>query len=60
MKTWIILDLGVALLEILGLPGSAFAKVILVLFIMAAQVGLATLGFYAIRTFEKWTVPVTS
>ena len=27
--------------------------------IMAVQVGLATLGFYAIRTFEKFTVPVT-
>ena len=59
VNTWIILDLGVALLEILGLPGTAFAKVVLVLLIMAAQVGLATLGFYAIRTFEKWTVPVT-
>ncbi|MDP9487604.1 MAG: cytosine permease, partial [Actinomycetota bacterium] len=34
-------------------------KVILVLVIMAIQVGLATLGFYAIRTFEKFTVPVT-
>ena len=27
--------------------------------IMAVQVGLATHGFYAIRTFEKFTVPVT-
>jgi purine-cytosine permease-like protein len=26
---------------------------------MAIQVGLATLGFYAIRTFEKYTVPIT-
>ncbi len=29
VNTWIILDLGVALLEILGLPGTAFAKVVL-------------------------------
>ena len=26
--------------------------------IMIIQVGIGTLGFYAIRTFEKWTVPV--
>src|SRR5215210_3082050 len=59
VNTWIILDLSVALLETLGLPGTAFAKVVLVLVIMGIQVGLATLGFYAIRTFEKYTVPVT-
>lgn len=59
VNTWIILDLSVALLERLGLPGTALAKIVLVLVIMAVQVGLATLGFYAIRTFEKFTVPVT-
>ncbi len=59
INTWIILDLGVALLKQLGLPETALVKIILVLFLMAIQVGLAVLGFYAIRTFEKWTVPVT-
>jgi nucleobase:cation symporter-1, NCS1 family len=59
VNTWIILDLTTALLERLGLPGTPLAKVILVLLIMAIQVGLATLGFYAIRTFEKYTVPIT-
>ncbi len=59
VNTWIILDLTAALLERIGLPGTALTKVILVLLIMAIQVGLATLGFYAIRTFEKFTVPVT-
>ncbi len=59
VNTWIILDLTAELLERVGLPGSALTKVILVLVIMAIQVGLATLGFYAIRTFEKFTVPVT-
>jgi nucleobase:cation symporter-1, NCS1 family len=59
VNTWIILDLTSALLERIGLPGTALAKVILVLVIMAIQVGLATLGFYAIRTFEKYTVPIT-
>ena len=59
VNTWIILDLTSELLERVGLPGTALAKVILVLVIMAIQVGLATLGFYAIRTFEKYTVPIT-
>jgi nucleobase:cation symporter-1, NCS1 family len=59
INTWIILDLSVALLGRLGIPGSAATKVVLVVVLMAIQVGLATLGFYAIRTFEKWTVPIT-
>jgi NCS1 family nucleobase:cation symporter-1 len=59
INTWIILDLSVALLEKLGISGTPSAKVVVVLVLMAIQVGLATLGFYAIRTFEKWTVPIT-
>ena len=59
INTWIILDLTTELLSRVGIPGSPATKVILVLLIMAVQVGLATLGFYAIRTFEKFTVPVT-
>ena len=59
INTWIILDLSVALLERLGVPGTPATKVVVVVVLMAIQVGLATLGFYAIRTFEKWTVPIT-
>jgi nucleobase:cation symporter-1, NCS1 family len=59
INTWIILDLTSELLERLGIPGTALTRVVLVLLIMAVQVGLATLGFYAIRTFEKITVPIT-
>src|SRR5215210_6216560 len=59
INTWIVLDLTSALLEKLGIPGTPTTKVVLVLVIMGIQVGLATLGFYAIRTFEKYTVPVT-
>ena len=59
INTWIILELSATLFEKIGIPGTATTKVILVLVIMAIQVGLATLGFYAIRTFEKWTVPLT-
>ena len=59
INTWIILELSATLFEKVGIPGTDVTKVILVLVIMAIQVGLATLGFYAIRTFEKWTVPLT-
>jgi nucleobase:cation symporter-1, NCS1 family len=59
INTWIILDLTATLLELIGIPGTALTKIIVVLVIMTIQVGLATLGFYAIRTFEKWTVPPT-
>src|ERR671921_1165834 len=59
INTWIILDLSVALLEKLGIASTPITKVVVVLVLMAIQVGLATLGFYAIRTFEKWTVPIT-
>jgi NCS1 nucleoside transporter family len=59
INTWIILELSATLLDRIGIPGTALTKVILVLVIMSVQVGLATLGFYAIRTFEKWTVPLT-
>jgi nucleobase:cation symporter-1, NCS1 family len=59
INTWIILELSATLFEKVGIPGTDVTKVVLVLIIMAIQVGLATLGFYAIRTFEKWTVPLT-
>jgi NCS1 nucleoside transporter family len=59
INTWIILDLTAELLTRVGIPGTATTKIVLVVVIMALQVGLATLGFYAIRTFEKWTVPPT-
>ena len=59
INTWIILELSATLFEKIGIPGTSVTKVILVLVIMSVQVGLATLGFYAIRTFEKWTVPLT-
>ena len=57
INTWIILDLSVALLERLGIPGTPATKVVVVLILMAIQVGLATLGFYAIRTFRSGPCP---
>jgi NCS1 nucleoside transporter family len=59
INTWVILELSATLFEKIGIPGTAATKVVLVLVIMGVQIALATLGFYAIRTFEKWTVPLT-
>src|SRR5215210_2330830 len=59
INTWIILELSATLFEKIGIPGTSVTKVILGLVIMTVQVSLATLGFYAIRTFEKWTFPLT-
>jgi nucleobase:cation symporter-1, NCS1 family len=63
VNTWIILDLVMALLGKLGAvdPAAAnyVAKIIVALVIMAIQVAISWLGYKAIATFEKWTVPPT-
>jgi nucleobase:cation symporter-1, NCS1 family len=63
VNTWIILDLVMALLGQLHLvdpeaPNIA-AKVAVAAVIMAIQVTIAWLGYRAIATFERWTVPPT-
>ena len=63
VNTWIILDLVMALLGKLSLvdpeaPNLA-AKVAVAAVIMAIQVTIAWLGYRAIATFERWTVPPT-
>jgi nucleobase:cation symporter-1, NCS1 family len=59
INTWIILDLVTALFDKLGYDGGRGFRILVALFIMAIQVVIAALGFRAIATFEKWTVPVT-
>jgi toxin CptA len=59
VNTWIILDLMMALFAKLGIPGGTTMKIVVALFVMAAQVLIAAFGFRAIATFERWTVPVT-
>lgn len=59
INTWIILDVCVAILDIIGVSAGNGAKIAIVLVVMAIQIGLGTYGFYAISVFEKWTVPVT-
>ena len=63
VNTWIILDLVMALLGQLHLvdPDAANipAKIAVAAVIMAIQVTIAWLGYRAIATFERWTVPPT-
>lgn len=59
VNTWVILDLAVAMLGRLGIHGGEGLRYLVAGVVMALQLGLAIFGFYAIRTFEKWTVPLT-
>lgn len=59
VNTWIILDLVTTLFAKLGIAGGTGLKVVVALFVMAAQVLIAAFGFRAIATFERWTVPIT-
>jgi nucleobase:cation symporter-1, NCS1 family len=58
LNTFVVLDLATYCLHKLGLPDSEVTKYSVAAAIMIIQLIIGTLGFYAIRTFEKWTVPV--
>ena len=58
LNTYVVLSAASFCLHKLGLPDSTGTQYGVAAVIMVIQVGIGTLGFYAIRTFEKWTVPV--
>jgi NCS1 nucleoside transporter family len=58
LNTYIVLDLATYCLHKLGLPDNRATEYSVAAVIMVIQLIIGTLGFYAIRTFEKWTVPV--
>jgi NCS1 nucleoside transporter family len=45
--------------EVFNVEDTFFVKFVVVTILMALQVGIGVYGFYLIRTFEKYTVPVT-
>jgi purine-cytosine permease-like protein len=59
VNTWIVLDLALGVLSEMGYEGGTGTKYALGIAIMAVQAVIAIFGFYLIRSFEKWTVPVT-
>jgi NCS1 family nucleobase:cation symporter-1 len=63
VNTWVVLDLIVGkegILDQLGYHGGQGTRYLVGLVIMLVQVLIAIWGFYLIRTFEKYTVPVTA
>src|SRR4029077_12255365 len=58
VNTYFPVGLAVAILGPFGIRGSFAVKFIVVTVIMIIQVGIGVYGFYLIRTFEKYTVPV--
>lgn len=58
LNTYVVLSLAAYCLHKLGLPNDRAVEYGVAAFIMITQLAIGTLGFYAIRTFEKWTVPV--
>ncbi|WP_331722873.1 cytosine permease [Nocardia sp. NBC_00511] len=60
VNTWVVLDLVLAVLRQMGIDGGMGLKIGAAAVIMIVQILLALYGFYAIRTFEKYTVPATA
>jgi NCS1 nucleoside transporter family len=60
VNTWIVLDLAVAALGELGIEGGQGLRYVVAFGLMIAQCAIAVWGYYAIRSFERWTVPVTA
>jgi len=59
VNTYFPVVLAVAILGHFGVSGSFTVKFIVVTVIMLIQVAIGVYGFYLIRSFEKYTVPVT-
>jgi NCS1 nucleoside transporter family len=60
VNTWVVLDLTLGVLDEIGIGGSTGLKYVIGFLLMAAQAVIAIYGFYLIRTFEKYTVPVAA
>ncbi len=59
VNTYFPVILAVAILGHFGVKDTFAVKFIVVTILMVIQVGIGVYGFYLIRTFEKYTVPVT-
>ena len=60
VNTWVVLDLTLGVLDEIGISGGTGLKYVIGFLLMAVQVVIAVYGFYLIRTFEKYTVPVAA
>jgi NCS1 family nucleobase:cation symporter-1 len=60
VNTYFPVKIAVAILGHFGVPDVFLTNFIVVTVVMAIQVVIGVYGFYVIRTFEKYTVPVTA
>ena len=60
VNTYFPVKIAVAILAQLGIDDTWLTNFIVVTVVMVVQVLIGIYGFYAIRTFEKYTVPVTA
>jgi nucleobase:cation symporter-1, NCS1 family len=60
VNTWVVLDLVLGVLDEIGISGGTGLKYVIGFVLMALQVAIAIYGFYLIRTFEKYTVPIAA
>jgi len=59
VNTYFPVKIAVAIFGQFGIPDNWFVEIVVITLVMALQVSIGVYGFYAIRTFEKYTVPVT-
>jgi purine-cytosine permease-like protein len=59
VNTYFPVKISMAILGQFGIPDSSVTTFIVMTVVMVIQVWIGLYGFYAIRTFEKYTVPVT-
>lgn len=59
INTYFPVKIAMAILGQFGIPDTWLANLVVITVVMALQVSIGVYGFYAIRTFEKYTVPVT-
>ena len=60
VNTYFPVKVAMAILGQFGIGDTAFATFVVVTVVMVIQVLIGVYGFYAIRTFEKYTVPITA
>jgi purine-cytosine permease-like protein len=60
VNTYFPVKIAVAILGQFGIPDTFVIQLIVITLVMVLQVAIGVYGFYAIRTFEKYTVPVTA
>src|SRR5690242_592199 len=59
VNTYFPVKVSIGILDQFGVPDTWLIEIVIITLVMAAQVLIGVYGFYAIRTFEKYTVPVT-